>query len=139
MPDLTSAPHQAVFLRSLAEHLDAHPDLSRVDVDRSVVPPVWRLRPYRDEPAGLAAWCRSLGVTGVRATLLDTFASCWAGAKIDGHDVRLWAAVDGLQRLLVEDRSVGACISATDGLRLTVSDLEYFAEHGTLPEAGEPR
>lgn len=136
MPDLTPAQQQAVFLRALADHLDAHPDLPHVTVDRSLVPSTWRLRAYDDEATKFTALCRSLNVTGLRVFVLDGFAECRAATRIGGIDVTVWSAVHDLQRHLVEDRSVGACISEHDGLRLTVSDLEYFATHGTLPEAG---
>lgn len=136
MPDLTPAQKQAVFLRALADHIDAHPDLPRVTVDRSVVPPTWRLRTYEDETTKFTALCRSLNVTDLRVFVLDGFAECRAAARIGGIDVTMWSAVDDLQRHLVEDHSVWACISEHDGLRLTVAELEHFATHGTLPEAG---
>lgn len=136
MSDLTPAQEQAVFLRALADHLDAHPGLPHVTVDRSLIPPTWRLRAESDETLKFTALCRSLNVTGLRVFVLDGFAECRAATRIGGIDVTVWSAVHDLQRHLVEDRSVGACISEHDGLRLTVSDLEYFATHGTLPEAG---
>lgn len=115
----------ADFLTAVAEHLRAHPDLSvpwlrpgTVQVTRS------------EDASGLIAWLHSVGVVDLQISLSDDYAYVHVlkvpvgGVIVD----ELWGTVDGLQRHLIQ--------GGYGRLHLTLADLEYFAEHGTLPEAG---
>lgn len=129
MSEPTPAQDYASFLRAVADHLDAHPELEEpwpwITPGRSLqVPTSGGSRRY-------VAWCRSLGVRDLRVKLFDNDAHVHAwNVPLGETTVRdLWAGVEGLQRLLVEGGGYG-------GVPFTLTELEYFAEHGTLPEAG---
>lgn len=132
MPELTPAQQQAAFLRLLADHQDAHSGLAEVATQPyRIAPARWQIRILNPDhadrdPWPLIRWARSLDAEQLRAMPITDEA--WSSVKFDAeigpHAAQVWAPIEGLPR---------------DVTSLTVSDLEYFAAHGTLPEAGEPR
>lgn len=126
MTEQTPAQEQADFFAALAKHLRAHPDLAEVSPYghrdyRNMR--ILSAEPNGSAPAELAAWARSLGVESLTSLPLPD--ETWSSVDFRGHlgrfPVRAWAKVDDLPKDVTE---------------LTVAELEHFAEHGTLPEAG---
>jgi hypothetical protein len=131
MTEQTPAQDYAAFLRAVAEHLDAHPHLTEPWIRPGPIPMLHI--PTTEVPVArsFVAWCRSLGVRDLHVGLFPQAAHVHAVDVPIGDVVvaELWAGVDGLQRHLVQG-------GGYTKLPLTLAELEYFAEHGSLPEAG---
>lgn len=122
MPEQTPAQRQAGFLTALAEHLRAHPHLPIVNTayDHGGG---WQLHVISDGLAGLIRWARSLGAEQLSAmAMID---AAWSAVKTNTQlgpwRVEVFVRVDDFPR---------------DVTAVTVVELEHFAVHGALPEAG---
>lgn len=139
MTELTAAQQQADFLTALAEHLRVHPHLVVFAMTASGD---MYLRTDDEDPraaaGALVAWFASVGATDlwVRLYIEPDYREGYAAVHahdvtIGGQPVRnLWGTVRGLQRWLVQGAGYGHQL-------FTLAELEHFAEHATLPEAGE--
>lgn len=131
MSERTPAQEFADLLSALAGHLRENPHLATPDVYGLGKLQVGT-RP--DNPSTLVDWFRSLGVRDLRVDLFDGYAAVHAVDVLIGSSVArdVWGAVEGLEKLLVHGGGYWK-------LPLTITELEHYAQHGTLPEAGERR
>lgn len=124
----TPAQQHAAFLRALADHLDAHPDLATPEIISTS-----RQLQIGDRgrgPGALIAWFRSVGARDLRVDLFPDYASVRAvNVRIGDQTADVWGGVEGLQKLLIQGGGYSR-------LPFTLAELEHFAEYGTLPEAG---
>lgn len=75
-------------------------------------------------PVEIARWARSFQVGTLTASAITGNSGMWSSVQFFGSfdkgATRVWARVDGLPQ---------------QDMRLSVDDLEHFAEHGELPAA----
>ena len=89
MTSITPAQHQAAFLRALADHLDAHPDLAPVRVLGGRRTDLQLCSAHT--AADLIAWARSLDIEQVHVQLISNNAYLHVFGELPhGHRVDVW-------------------------------------------------
>ncbi|MDA3624292.1 hypothetical protein OU415_02520 [Saccharopolyspora sp. WRP15-2] len=93
---------QALFLRALASHLTANPDLCPVNVCDSLDRPVLQLRAWHSDDVArdLARWAESLPDSHLRVESIEGMAFVSVEAALFRHELSVWTTVPGLLEVL---------------------------------------